>query len=335
MTVTTPLSLDTPDSSGPADLRVSLHRVAALYSIGQKLLQAESEEHALRLAVEELVSEAGYTNALIMAVDHKKRMMHSRAECNKYSVPMDAFSMPLDLPAEMCLAATTGQPQIIPDVPEMMRRENWGDRLKKFNLQAMVLAPFGDRLQPQGVVSVGTPKEMVAEEELTLLQLFATQLSTALMQIKLNADRSAALAAAAVAQERLLETVRELSTPAIPIYDGILVLPLVGNIDTGRAAQVMEAVLTGIAREHASAVIVDVTGVPVIDTGVANHLVQVTQAAQLLGARCLLVGIKPEVAQTLVQLGVNLNSIVTRSDLQAGVAFALERRGLQIVASRN
>jgi anti-anti-sigma factor len=243
--------------------------------------------------------------------------------------------MPLDLPAEMCLAATTGQPQIIPDVPEMMRRENWGDRLKKFNLQAMVLAPFGDRLQPQGVVSVGTPKEMVAEEELTLLQLFATQLSTALMQIKLNADRSAALAAAAVAQERLLETVRELSTPAIPIYDGILVLPLVGNIDTGRAAQVMEAVLTGIAREHASAVIVDVTGVPVIDTGVANHLVQVTQAAQLLGARCLLVGIKPEVAQTLVQLGVNLNSIVTRSDLQAGVAFALERRGLQIVASRN
>jgi rsbT co-antagonist protein RsbR len=96
----------------------------------------------------------------------------------------------------------------------------------------------------------------------------------------------------------------------------------------------METVLTSIAREHASVVILDVTGVPVIDTGVANHLVQVTQAAQLLGARAMLVGIKPEVAQTLVQLGVDLSSIITRSNLQAGVAFALSQRGLQIVEMR-
>jgi anti-anti-sigma regulatory factor len=335
MTVTTPLSLDTADSSGPADLRVSLRRVAALYSIGQKLLQAESEDQALHIAVDQLVFEAGYTHALIMTVDYATRMLHSRAECNDVNKPAENFSIPLDIPITTCEVARTGQAHIITDVAETARREGWHVSKDRIYFPAMVIAPFINHSQVQGIISVGLPTEMIVEEELMLIQLFGAQLSTALMQIKLNADRNAALAAAAVAQERLLETVRELSTPAIPIYDGILVLPLVGNIDTGRAAQVMEAVLTGIAREHASVVIVDVTGVPVIDTGVANHLVQVTQAAQLLGARCLLVGIKPEVAQTLVQLGVNLTSIVTRSDLQAGVAFALERRGLQIVASRN
>lgn len=326
---------DISAASGPPDVRVSLKRVAALYSIGQKLLHAESEDHALHIAVERLVYEAGYTHALIMTIDYAKRMLHSRAECNNVNKPAEDFSIPLDVPITTCDVARTGQAQIITDVEETARREGWLVSSDRIYFPAMVIAPFSSSSQVQGIISVGIPKEMIVEEELTLLQLFGAQLSSALMRIKLDADRNAALAQAAVAQERLLETVRELSTPAIPIYDGILVLPLVGNIDTGRAAQVMEAVLTGIAREHASVVIVDVTGVPIIDTGVANHLVQVTQAAQLLGARCLLVGIKPEVAQTLVQLGVDLSNIVTRSNLQAGVAFALERRGLQIVASRN
>jgi rsbT co-antagonist protein RsbR len=93
----------------------------------------------------------------------------------------------------------------------------------------------------------------------------------------------------------------------------------------------MEAVLFSIQRERSSVVIVDVTGVALIDTGVANHIIQVTQAARLLGANCMLVGIKPEVAHTLVQLGVDLSGIITRSNLQSGVAFALRQRGLQIV----
>lgn len=335
MSVTLPPSPIFPDAPNTDDLRVSLKRVAALYQIGQEMLQASSEEQALRIAVDGLVLNAGYTSAMIALADQRKRLLQTVAERNNRNLNLPGFAVPLDVPMILNEVVLSGKADIIADAQEYARQTGWGEAAEQLGIQAMVMAAFGDGRQIQGGVSVGTPKEMQVEEELTLLRLFASQLSTALIRIKLDTDRNAALAAADIAQQRLLETVRELSTPAIPIYDGILVLPLVGNIDTGRASQVMEAVLGGIAREQASVVIVDVTGVPIIDTGVANHLVQVTQAAQLLGARCLLVGIKPEVAQTLVQLGVNLSSIVTRSNLQAGVAFALENRGLRITASRN
>src|SRR6185436_2135181 len=88
--------------------------------------------------------------------------------------------------------------------------------------------------------------------------------------------------------------------------------------------------LTGVQQHSAEVVIIDITGVPVVDTGVANHIIQATQAATLLGAHCVLVGISPEVAQTMVQLGVNLSTLVTLSNLQAGVTYALSRHGRAI-----
>ena len=126
-------------------------------------------------------------------------------------------------------------------------------------------------------------------------------------------------------QERLLETIKELSTPVLPISDHVLILPLVGHIDTGRGEQIMEAMLAGVERYGAEYIIVDITGVPVIDTAVANHLLQAARAVHLLGAQCVLVGISPEIAQTLVQLGVDLTSLITLSDLQAGISYALSR----------
>lgn len=124
----------------------------------------------------------------------------------------------------------------------------------------------------------------------------------------------------------------ELSTPIVPMLEGVLVLPLVGSIDTARAGQIMETLLEAIGQYHAQVVIIDITGVPVVDTGVANHLLQVAQAAGLLGAECVLVGISPEVAQTIVSLGVNLSRILTRRDLQSGVEYALRRTGKRIVS---
>jgi rsbT co-antagonist protein RsbR len=85
--------------------------------------------------------------------------------------------------------------------------------------------------------------------------------------------------------------------------------------------------VNAIQKERASVVIIDITGVPTVDTGVANHLIRSTRAAALLGAMCVLVGVAPAVAQTLVQLGVDLGGLVTRSDLQAGIAYALDRLG--------
>jgi rsbT co-antagonist protein RsbR len=130
--------------------------------------------------------------------------------------------------------------------------------------------------------------------------------------------------------ERQRRALAELSTPVIQVYENVLVLPLVGAIDTERARRVMEELLLGITNYQAELVIIDITGVPVVDTSVANHLMQTVKAARLLGAQSILVGISREIAQTLVHLQIDLSAVVTRSNLQAGIEYALEQMGLGI-----
>jgi rsbT co-antagonist protein RsbR len=132
------------------------------------------------------------------------------------------------------------------------------------------------------------------------------------------------------AQRRLIY---ELSTPIVPIHAGVLVLPLVGTIDARRATQILEATLDQIVVAQAEILILDITGVPFIDTGVANHILQMARAVTLLGAKCVLVGIGAEIAQTLVQLGVDLSSIATKANLQEGIVYALDQLGLAIQAT--
>jgi rsbT co-antagonist protein RsbR len=132
-------------------------------------------------------------------------------------------------------------------------------------------------------------------------------------------------------QEALLRsTIRELSSPIIPVYEGILVLPLVGSVDSRRATEVTERLLEAISAQQAEIVIIDITGVPVIDTSTANHLLMTTRAANLLGSRVVLVGIGAEIAQTIVHIGIELHGLVTLANLQAGIAYALEQIGLGI-----
>jgi rsbT co-antagonist protein RsbR len=130
--------------------------------------------------------------------------------------------------------------------------------------------------------------------------------------------------------EQLISTIRELSTPIIPVYQGILVLPLVGSIDSRRATEITERLLEAIAAQQADIVIIDITGVSLIDTSTANHLLMTTRAANLLGSRVVLVGMGADIAQTIVHLRVELRGLVTLADLQAGIAYALERIGLGI-----
>lgn len=331
-------SLSAHTTTSHDEARVSLQRIAALYRINAAMMQATTELHVLQIAANGLVEQAGYLNVWICTVDRAAHMLRGRAGAGT-GMYEQAITKAYSLDEELTFiqAVRLQQSFIVEDAVAVADAEGWGDIARKIGLKSGLYVPFGNATESIGVIAVSTKDVMQLDEEVTLINLFGSQLSTALSKIKYDAERAqqiVALQQATIAQERLLETVRELSTPAIPIHDGILVLPLVGNIDSGRASQVMEAVLEGIAREHAAVVIVDVTGVPVIDTGVANHLVQVTQAAQLLGARALLVGIKPEVAQTLVQLGVDLRSIATRSDLRAGVAYALEQCGMRVVNMR-
>jgi anti-anti-sigma regulatory factor len=125
------------------------------------------------------------------------------------------------------------------------------------------------------------------------------------------------------AQQVALE---ELSTPMIPITDRIVVMPLVGAIDSRRAQQVMDSLLYGIANTRAETAIIDITGVSVVDTQVANALVRAAVSVQLLGARVMITGIRPEVAQTLVGLGVDLRGISAYGTLSSAIAAAMAKR---------
>jgi rsbT co-antagonist protein RsbR len=124
------------------------------------------------------------------------------------------------------------------------------------------------------------------------------------------------------------EALRELSTPLLPLDQNVLAMPLVGTIDSNRSQQVMETLLEGISAHQADTVIVDITGVKVIDTQVAQGIVRTAQAVRLLGAQVVLTGIQPQIAQTLVHLGADMHGIVTRSTLQSGIAYALHGAGV-------
>jgi rsbT co-antagonist protein RsbR len=124
--------------------------------------------------------------------------------------------------------------------------------------------------------------------------------------------------------------IRQLSTPIIPIYRGILVLPLVGAIDASRAADILERLLHSITRARASVVIIDITGVEVVDTEVAHHLLRASRASELLGAKVIFVGLSPATAQALVHLGVDLSGLTTLANLEAGLEHALRAQGLAI-----
>ncbi len=124
---------------------------------------------------------------------------------------------------------------------------------------------------------------------------------------------------------------QELSAPLIPVMRNITIMPLIGTIDTERAKLIMENLLQGVIKHNAEVVLIDITGVPVVDTMVAHHLIQAAEAVRLIGANCILVGIRPEIAQTIVNLGIDLSRFPTRSSLRKGVETALEMTGRKII----
>ena len=126
----------------------------------------------------------------------------------------------------------------------------------------------------------------------------------------------------------------ELSTPVIKVWDKILTLPIIGTLDSRRAQLMMEALLQRIVETGSTVAILDITGVRTMDTLVANHLIKTVTAARLMGARCVLTGVSPAIAQTMVQLGIDLSQITTRAQMSDGVRLALELVGKAIVPAQ-
>jgi rsbT co-antagonist protein RsbR len=130
---------------------------------------------------------------------------------------------------------------------------------------------------------------------------------------------------------RAQEDMLELSTPVVKLWDGILALPLIGTLDSARTQVVMETLLEAIVTTNSKVAIIDITGVPTVDTVVAQHLLKTVTAARLMGADCIISGIRPQIAQTIVHLGINLLDVTSKATLRDAFALALERTGQQLV----
>ena len=129
---------------------------------------------------------------------------------------------------------------------------------------------------------------------------------------------------------RQQEELIELSTPVVQLWDGILALPLIGTLDSERTQVVMENLLERLVATSSSLAVIDITGVPTVDTLVAQHLLKTVAAAQLMGADCIISGIRPQIAQTIVHLGIDLSTVATKASLSDAFALALKRRGLMV-----
>jgi len=126
----------------------------------------------------------------------------------------------------------------------------------------------------------------------------------------------------------------ELSTPVVELWEGVLALPLIGTLDSGRTQVVMENLLEKIVESGAALAIIDITGVPTVDTLVAQHLMKTVAAARLMGADCIISGIRPQIAQTIVHLGVDLSTVTTKATLADAFRRALEMTGQRDKVSR-
>jgi rsbT co-antagonist protein RsbR len=130
---------------------------------------------------------------------------------------------------------------------------------------------------------------------------------------------------------RQQQELMELSTPVVKLWEGILALPIIGTLDSARTQVVMESLLQTVVATNSRVAIIDITGVPTVDTLVAQHLLKTITAARLMGAECIISGVRPQIAQTIVHLGINLEDVITKAKLSDAFALALDRSGKAVV----
>ncbi|SFI61155.1 STAS domain-containing protein [Amycolatopsis sacchari] len=168
------------------------------------------------------------------------------------------------------------------------------------------------------------PGELVAPGAVLLSGAVDT-LGLILLDAALSAGRDT------IASQR--EQLAELSTPVIKLWDGVLAIPLIGTLDSMRSQTATESLLQAILDQQAKVAILDITGVPTVDTMVAQHLLKTALAARLMGAECVISGIRPQIANTMVQLGIDLDEVATRARLADAFKYALSRLGLTVTST--
>ncbi|MGW4567309.1 STAS domain-containing protein [Streptomyces sp. NPDC004561] len=166
------------------------------------------------------------------------------------------------------------------------------------------------------------PSAPQARESLLALTLLLGTLRLVVMETALDAGTELI--------ERQRQQLLEVATPVIKLWEGTVAVPLIGTLDSARSQIVMESLLEAIVDQRARYAILDITGVPTVDSLVAQHLMKTVAAARLMGAECIVSGIRPAIAQTIVQLGIDLGSVLTRSSLADALAYALGQQGIEV-----
>jgi len=169
------------------------------------------------------------------------------------------------------------------------------------------------------------------ESDAEMLRISLTGISQVIDKLGLQTFESYAAVRESLAREQA-EAILSMATPVTTVWDDVLLLPIVGTIDSARAQDIMEAMLAKIQQIEAKVILFDISGVATVDSAVAQHLVKITKATQLMGCRCVVTGISPEIAQSLVHLGLDLGDVVTSSTLKNGVEYAFEHLGLKVVS---
>ncbi|MFF5532831.1 STAS domain-containing protein [Streptomyces cinerochromogenes] len=166
------------------------------------------------------------------------------------------------------------------------------------------------------------PAAPQAQECVLALTLLLGTLRLVVMETALDAN--------AELIERQRQQLLEVATPVIKLWEGTVAVPLIGTLDSARSQVVMESLLEAIVDQRARYAILDITGVPTVDSLVAQHLMKTVAAARLMGAECIVSGIRPAIAQTIVQLGIDLGSVLTRASLSDALAYALGKQGIEV-----
>ena len=244
---------------------------------------------------------------------------------------------------EARLLTAMSQDEIIAEATSVY--DNYLDALGTGTLEALeaYARSLSERIIPRGVETDEVVGIVLLLRDVLARSLFAKYradvevLNRVLDAYEPAANRIAITVAVGFVQERervireQQEAIRELSTPVLPVRERLLILPIIGLIDRQRARQLTEQLLYAIRTNRAKVVVMDITGVPAMDSNVANHLVQTVEASRLLGATVIVTGLSPEIAQTLVTIGVDLRTMHTVGDLQGGIEEAERLLGLEVV----
>ncbi|NLF11397.1 MAG: GAF domain-containing protein [Anaerolineaceae bacterium] len=321
------------------ELRRVNRALTVLSRCNQAAMRAKSEDELLNAVCQIVVDAGQYIMAWIASVEHDEaKSIHPLARAGADDGYLETIKLTwADAPMGSDASLGRGpvgksirsrQPTIVRNTSQDADLGPWGHEARKRGFNSIIALPLLSEGEPFAALTIYAREiDAFDAREVELLVDLANSLSYGVLALRSRRETERLQQEILEAQQRAIQ---ELSTPVIPIMDRILVMPLIGSIDSLRAKDIMRVLLAGISRHRARVVILDITGVPLVDSGVANHLNKTIQAARLKGARTIITGVSDAVAETVVDLGIDWSGIETLSDLQTGLIAALQGLGVRL-----